>query len=974
MSKKILIILMLLIVLSLIPIVEATNAMIVYRSNTGACAANPLNCPKVREWNSATGTWGAETELATAGSPIRFVRIAFSPVSGKLVIITQSDDALLDAYVSNDGVTWTVTNNIGDVAASTQRRFDVEFETATGDAIVVYGVSSTSGVQDLAYKVLPANTLSFSGIAEQYIDDTTSGAGGVQYGWIALDRNPATTSQELIVVGADISSSDINAWVWDGSTWGNQVTLSTIGNTGAESIAVRYAADGSKGMVISADGTAGNFVGRYWNGTGWTVADIGDITAGNNDVQWVSLKADPASDDLMAVAVDNGNDLHALYWNGAVWSATLGIDTAVDSSATRVADFAWDPSGSTGRLVWDTDGAGNTLSYRNWTGAWSGTSTISTYVGTGSWIQMKTNPTDADSVNILGGRLNSNNDIGSFNWTGAAFFNYGDSAMTADTTTTTYEAFEIEFVTLDRVRPPSITFVSPTPVNNSNLSASYVYVNASVVDSQSNISAALLEWNGTTNYTMTIVGTGKNVSAYYNVTNLNDGVYTYRVYANDSSGNLNVSERRTVTIDTTPPAIDFVSPTPANNTLQNYNYAYINVSVVDTLVSVDSALLEWNGTNESMTKVGTGLSVSFYKNKTGLVDGTYTYKVYANDSAGNTNVSETRTLRIDATPPAVAIFLPANNAIVSGTQTIKANVTDPTSGASAVYANVSNASAFSTYTMSLVSGEGTIYNGNWSNASFDTTQFADGRYNVTINATDYAGNSNATVYVSIVINNTYPSVSFVSPTPANQSITDNDWVYVNVTINEDDIDAAFLEWNGTNYTMSGSGANWYRNHTLSGQYAGNYTYRVWVSDSAATWAKSETRVVTVKGRIVVYNSWDLTTNPLNASVSNATMLKLNLTAYGENATIFNMTVKMLGNYYYGKVNVSLYWDRYNTITSHVNSTPLTIAPYNAVLLAGPSLFENVGGTIQKTFTSFNSPIYANVSSNYSIVIVYDVAE
>ncbi|MEM4214814.1 MAG: hypothetical protein QW484_00390 [Candidatus Pacearchaeota archaeon] len=92
------------------------------------------------------------------------------------------------------------------------------------------------------------------------------------------------------------------------------------------------------------------------------------------------------------------------------------------------------------------------------------------------------------------------------------------------------------------------------------------------------------------------------------------------------------------------PNITFISPTPPNGSSQNESWVTINASVIDDM-SVHSCILDWNGTNESM-KAETGSGVTCWINKTNLAPGNYTYRVYANDSYGNWNVSETRTIEI----------------------------------------------------------------------------------------------------------------------------------------------------------------------------------------------------------------------------------------------------------------------------------------------------------------------------------------
>ncbi|MCK5013636.1 MAG: metallophosphoesterase, partial [Candidatus Omnitrophica bacterium] len=132
---------------------------------------------------------------------------------------------------------------------------------------------------------------------------------------------------------------------------------------------------------------------------------------------------------------------------------------------------------------------------------------------------------------------------------------------------------------------------------------------------------------------------------YYNITGLlPDTSYELSTHTVDTSGNINETwvndTAHTLPIpDNTPPTITFISSTdPSGTILTTRNWTFINVSLSEPGFS----WLEWNGINETMSGSGTHL----YINKTGLDNGVYTYCVWANDSAGNVNVSETRAIEI----------------------------------------------------------------------------------------------------------------------------------------------------------------------------------------------------------------------------------------------------------------------------------------------------------------------------------------
>ena len=127
------------------------------------------------------------------------------------------------------------------------------------------------------------------------------------------------------------------------------------------------------------------------------------------------------------------------------------------------------------------------------------------------------------------------------------------------------------------------------------------------------------------------------------------GIYMLEDMAEEA--NIGGDSSITVTIaDTTQPVINFIAPTPADDSTVTVNYVTINVNVTDSS-GVSMVLLNWNGVNETMYM--TGLN-TWSVNKTNLPDGNYIFKVYANDSVGplgtvgNMGVSETRTVIVSA--------------------------------------------------------------------------------------------------------------------------------------------------------------------------------------------------------------------------------------------------------------------------------------------------------------------------------------
>ncbi len=317
-------------------------------------------------------------------------------------------------------------------------------------------------------------------------------------------------------------------------------------------------------------------------------------------------------------------------------------------------------------------------------------------------------------------------------------------------------------------------------------------------------------------------------------------------------------------------------------------------------------------------------------------------------------------------PPNVTVIYPPDSSVISGTITVNASAQD-TTGVGSIFAVFTGPGTGRQYNMTLY--QGGIYDGNWSNSSIDTTLFMDGVWNITANASDSVGVYNDTVFVTVTIDNYIPSISFASPTPSNASVIDTAYVYVNVTLDEEG-DTVYLEWTNStgsyNLTMNKAGAAvfWY-NVTLTGDYAGGYSYRVYANDTNNNWNVSEMRAVTVRGRLVTESNYSMAPASVTAAVYNVTMMNMTLNATGEAINITGITVTKTGNYANSYVNVSLYWDVDQDTPPNPGNSSIDA---DDVLLAGPATFQSSG-----TYTFSLSPAFQiNTTATRTIVIYYDI--
>ena len=156
---------------------------------------------------------------------------------------------------------------------------------------------------------------------------------------------------------------------------------------------------------------------------------------------------------------------------------------------------------------------------------------------------------------------------------------------------------------------------------------------------------------------------------YIPTTALSEGLHNVTVNASDNCTNPN-STSWSFTVDTVPPTIEFIDPTPANESTNTTGYVRFTVNVSDP---VPGSGLEdiinvsvWNETgiylnNETMQ----AFDEHKYYYYTPLPNGNYTYKAYAKDVAGNTGVSETRVLRMNVTEYTVGVTLESGYNMIS---------------------------------------------------------------------------------------------------------------------------------------------------------------------------------------------------------------------------------------------------------------------------------------------------------------------
>jgi len=342
--------------------------------------------------------------------------------------------------------------------------------------------------------------------------------------------------------------------------------------------------------------------------------------------------------------------------------------------------------------------------------------------------------------------------------------------------------------------------------------------------------------------------------------------------------------------------------------------------------------------------------------------------LYINATAMNDTVvvsTSNSGITVDNTPPLIVPISPSGT--ISGTVEVSAVWSDETSGVETARYIWSNST----------------WSGNWIslNGTNDTTELEDGDYNITYNATDYLGNSNAT-YITVDVDNNPPRILINSP--QNNSIVQNSSAFLNVSIIEANPDMLWwqLDSNGTNVTGCIS-CNIYE--TTISLSDGDHHIEVWSNDTLGrvnhntTYFTVASALVTItvndssnnepiQGAVVVLNNSDLSFTNTTDSLGEAE-LKLDSTK------LYNLTVTKNGYITYTSLNQNFSTNQERNILLTGNSSLYGFVEEigKGPIIANVEIYDNSTNDLKYQTTSDSSGFYTiPISGAFSYYVKFSV--
>lgn len=538
--------------------------------------------------------------------------------------------------------------------------------------------------------------------------------------------------------------------------------------------------------------------------------------------------------------------------------------------------------------------------------------TNSTYNSSSILISINSSSSDLDTIWFYNGTGNQTY-ISALNWT----FIEGPNTLLvyANDTSSNINSTNVIF-TIDT--PPQITINQPADSNiTTNHNIEFDFNATDLTSSTLNCSIYI---NGILNTSNSSVI--NNTSTNFTL-NLNDGNYNWSIRCLDSVSNTNSSTNRTISVDTTTPAITINSPL---NSTYNSSSILINISATDPHLNTT-----WfsNGTHNITYTSVTSLPFS---------DGAHTIVAYANDTVSNQNNTAV-TFNVDTTAPSITgiVNITASNNSGIGLQF---NATD-TNG---IFNWSLNNSLFSINSSGFFRNASALVVGNYSlNASvFDNV----------------LNRASQTILVQIIA---LPTINraYISPQIAFNGTN------VNMYINASNINSTWAQITYPNSSLANMSLDNLDNTSFSNTSAiGRYNITFFVNNSIGDLVNSTDHFVTYQAR-----NFSLNLTTYNLSGINSTLeTYLNNTVIDSESSedglfsmfVFDTNIDMNFSAYQNRVNITL--RSINTTTENNKIFSIDRPPAPTGYLGAYSVENNYTFSNATITISYSDLNYSNEAS------------
>ncbi len=375
-------------------------------SRTVVYGDTTTNIPRVRTWSGSAWSAAAAT-LDIGGSP-RWVVVDNCPIRSEMIAAVGDSQDDLNVMVYNGSAWGSLLQANSDIGTDSDRAFCLAYEQASGDALLAYRVGNTDST--LYYRTWDGTSWS-SESSTSY-----SGSGNPRY----IKLVPKPDSNEIMALVLD-SKKDVSALVWNGTSWGNKTLLDNNAQlAGSELMDAAYERVSGRCLVVWSVKNTGTPSYEIWNGSSWGSELLLPSIGGKGD--WARLAADPASNKIIAMFLDTSADVNVVEWSGSTWGSVTELETSASATDRRAIDVAFEPAGTRAIAAYGTSSQ-DYLYYRTYSGSsWSAEQTgpnLSDPVGI---VQLSASGSGQEI--LIGVETKNDGALAFMRWTGSTIADY----------------------------------------------------------------------------------------------------------------------------------------------------------------------------------------------------------------------------------------------------------------------------------------------------------------------------------------------------------------------------------------------------------------------------------------------------------------------------------------------------------------------------------------------------------------------
>jgi uncharacterized protein YheU (UPF0270 family) len=327
------------------------------QSSTGtAVFSNTTATPQQSAWRGTT--FGTTSGTVALPDRYRIMQGADAPTRNEKIVVG------IDASGNVTGVMWNGTswsalpiNNLGTVSETYWWGADVAHEQVSGDALVVWNDNSQAAGLKLRYAVWNGSSWSTPQSIAAYT--------GTEPQNVTLAVDP---SSDVMVLYVNDVAADDYALVWNGSSWGNAITLDTSGTAENDqnTLGVAFEARTGRAMVAYNKDLDPKVYYRIWNGTSWSAeASVAAPAGVAGEARTIFLASDYTSNRIVLGAMGANREGWVNVWDGSSWGTSVQVETSIAGVYYHNIAVAFERT-SGQALVAYAESAQSLVRYRTW--------------------------------------------------------------------------------------------------------------------------------------------------------------------------------------------------------------------------------------------------------------------------------------------------------------------------------------------------------------------------------------------------------------------------------------------------------------------------------------------------------------------------------------------------------------------------------------------------------------------------------